>query len=416
MITFILSAIKIIILLGFLIFIHELGHFTVAKLCKVKVNEFAIGFGPTIWKKQGKETKYALRLFPLGGFVSMEGEEERSEDSRSFSKASIPKRISIVVAGATVNIIFAVVIYFIISATSGTYISNEINSTINGYAAQSIDLKNGDKIVQIDNKKINNKADLDKILKKSKGEDLNIKIERENNTLDFTIKPTEVKTKVTGIYLDENCKIAAVEKGSSSEKQGIKSNDKLIKINNKEINGDRNKALELIGEKGVNTMLVTVERKEKEINIELTPDYVSSYYLGVNLKQAPDTFINRCIGAKIQTKEFVFSIVDNLKKLFTGNVGIDQMMGPVGISEVVAKTNGFQEFISMMALISLSLGVTNLLPIPALDGGKIFILIIEAIRRKPMKQETEINIQLLGFSILIALSLYVTYNDILRIF
>ena len=416
MITFILSAIKIIILLGFLIFIHELGHFTVAKLCKVKVNEFAIGFGPTIWKKQGKETKYALRLFPLGGFVSMEGEEERSEDSRSFSKASIPKRIAIVVAGATVNIIFAVVIYFIISATSGTYISNEINSTINGYAAQSIDLKNGDKIVQIDNKKINNKADLDKILKKSKGEDLNIKIERENNTLDFTIKPTEVKTKVTGIYLDENCKIAAVEKGSSSEKQGIKSNDKLIKINNKEINEDRNKALELIGEKGVNTMLVTVERKGKEINIELTPDYVSSYYLGVNLKQAPDTFINRCIGAKIQTKEFVFSIVDNLKKLFTGNVGIDQMMGPVGISEVVAKTNGFQEFISMMALISLSLGVTNLLPIQALDGGKIFILIIEAIRRKPMKQETEINIQLLGFSILIALSLYVTYNDILRIF
>ena len=416
MITFILSAIKIIILLGFLIFIHELGHFTVAKLCKVKVNEFAIGFGPTIWKKQGKETKYALRLFPLGGFVSMEGEEERSEDSRSFSKASIPRRIAIVVAGATVNIIFAVVIYFIISATSGTYISNEINSTINGYAAQSIDLKNGDKIVQIDNKKINNKADLDKILKKSKGEDLNIKIERENNTLDFTIKPTEVKTKVTGIYLDENCKIAAVEKGSSSEKQGIKSNDKLIKINNKEINGDRNKALELIGEKGVNTMLVTVERKGKEINIELTPDYVSSYYLGVNLKQAPDTFINRCIGARIQTKEFVFSIVDNLKKLFTGNVGIDQMMGPVGISEVVAKTNGFQEFISMMALISLSLGVTNLLPIPALDGGKILILIIEAIRRKPMKQETEINIQLLGFSILIALSLYVTYNDILRIF
>ena len=416
MITFILSAIKIIILLGFLIFIHELGHFTVAKLCKVKVNEFAIGFGPTIWKKQGKETKYALRLFPLGGFVSMEGEEERSEDSRSFSKASIPKRIAIVVAGATVNIIFAVVIYFIISATSGTYISNEINSTINGYAAQSIDLKNGDKIVQIDNKKINNKADLDKILKKSKGEDLNIKIERENNTLDFTIKPTEVKTKVTGIYLDENCKIAAVEKGSSSEKQGIKSNDKLIKINNKEINGDRNKALELIGEKGVNTMLVTVERKGKEINIELTPDYISSYYLGVNLKQAPDTFINRCIGARIQTKEFVFSIVDNLKKLFTGNVGIDQMMGPVGISEVVAKTNGFQEFISMMALISLSLGATNLLPIPALDGGKILILIIEAIRRKPMKQETEINIQLLGFSILIALSLYVTYNDILRIF
>ena len=163
-------------------------------------------------------------------------------------------------------------------------------------------------------------------------------------------------------------------------------------------------------------MLITVERKGKEINIELTPNYISKYYIGVNLKQAPDTFINRCINAGIQTKEFMFSIIDNLKKLFTGNVSVDQMMGPVGISEVVAKTNGIQEFISMLALVSLSLGITNLLPIPALDGGKILILIIEAIRRKPLKQETEINIQLLGFSLLIALSLYITYNDILRIF
>lgn len=416
MVTFIISAIKIIFLLGFLIFIHELGHFTVAKLCKVKVNEFAIGFGPTIWKKQGKETKYALRLFPLGGFVSMEGEEERSEDSRSFSKASIPKRIAIVVAGATVNIIFALVVYFILSATSGTYISNEIDNTIEGYAAQNIGLQSGDKIVEINNKKVNSKNDLDEILKKSNGEELNLKIKRQDNILEFKTKPTEVKLKMTGIYLDEKSKIATVEKGSSSERQGIKSNDKLLKINNQYINGDRNKAIELIGQKGLNTMLITVERKGKEINIELTPDYISKYYIGVNLKQAPDTFINRCINAGIQTKEFMFSIIDNLKKLFTGNVGVDQMMGPIGISEVVAKTDGIKEFISMLALVSLSLGITNLLPIPALDGGKILILIIEAIRRKPLKQETEINIQLLGFSLLIALSLYITYNDILRIF
>lgn len=98
MLTFFINAIKIIFLLGLLVFIHEGGHFIVAKLCKVKVNEFAIGFGPTIWKKQGKETKYALRLIPLGGFVSMEGEEERSLEEGSFSKASIPKRIAIVVA------------------------------------------------------------------------------------------------------------------------------------------------------------------------------------------------------------------------------------------------------------------------------------------------------------------------------
>lgn len=416
MLTFILSAIKIIFLLGFLVFIHELGHFTVAKLCKIKVNEFAIGFGPTIWRKQGKETKYALRLFPLGGFVSMEGEEERSEDSRSFSKASIPKRIAIVIAGATVNIIFALTVYFILSATTGTYISNEIDTTINGYAAQNVGIQSGDKIIEINGKKINSKNDLNKIIEKSNGEELNLKVQRNEEILELKTKPTEIKTKVTGIYLDENCKIAAVEKGSSSERQGIQANDKLLKVNHQEINQNRDKALELITQKGVDTMLITVQRGKEEIDIELTPDYISKYYLGVNLKEAPDTFINRCINGGMETKEFMFSIIDNLKQLFTGNVGIDQMMGPVGISEAVAKTNGFHEFIYMLALISLSLGITNLLPIPALDGGKILILIIEAIRRKPLKEQTEINIQLLGFSLLIALSIFITYHDILRIF
>lgn len=252
MISFIISAIKIIFLLGFLILIHETGHFVVAKLCKVSVNEFAIGFGPTIWKKQGKETKYALRLVPLGGFISMEGEEEASDKEGSFSKASIPKRIAIVAAGATVNIIFALIVYFIL-ATSYNF----------------------------------------------------------------------------------------------------------------QTTGDFNDAIQFAGEK---------------------------------------------------TGIFVSSTFDGLKQLFTGKIGMDQMMGPVGISEVVSKTDGLFEFINMLAIISLSLGVTNLLPIPALDGGKILLLIIEAIRRKPLSQKMEINIQLLGFSFLIVLSIFVTYHDIVRIF
>ena len=181
----------------------------------------------------------------------MEGEEERSENEGSFSKASIPKRIAIVMAGATVNILFGLIVYFILMSTSAT-------------------------------------------------------------------SPTNVM-------------------------------DKII-------------------------------------------------YGGA------------------ETKEFVVSVLDNLKMMATGGISVDQMMGPVGISEVVLKTNSFKEFVYMLAVISLSLGVTNLLPIPALDGGKILLLIIEAIRRKPLKESVEIKIQLLGFSILIALSLYITYNDILRIF
>ena len=129
MINFIITVLKVIFLLGFLIFIHEGGHFIVAKLCKIKVKEFAIGFGPTIWRKQGKETKYALRIIPLGGFVSLEGEEAQfSDEERAFCNASILKRSAIVSAGAIVNIIFALIAYLIISDTS-QYLYGVTNAT-----------------------------------------------------------------------------------------------------------------------------------------------------------------------------------------------------------------------------------------------------------------------------------------------
>ena len=344
----------------------------------------------------------------------MEGEDEASEDERSFSKASIPKRIAICAAGAIVNIIFAVVVYFIVMATSGVYISNVVDSTIPEYAAEQAGIQSGDVIVELNGEKIDNKYDLDDIMENATGEHIRVKVERNGEILEFNIKPTEVKSRVTGMYLDDKCQVIMVDKGSSSEKQGIQANDVITKINNEETNGDTNKIIEVLQQEGTGTILLTIQRGNAEINIELTPDYISTYYLGVNMKMAPDTFLNRCYYGVVETKNFVFSIVDNVKQLFTGNVGIDQMTGPIGIGEMVSQTNGFREFIYLMALISIA--VTNLLPIPALDEGKILILIIEAIRRKPMKPENEINIQLLGFSILIALSIYVSYNDILRLF
>lgn len=254
MISTLLAIIKIVFLLGFLIGIHETGHFLIAKLCKVKVNEFSIGFGPVIWRKETKETKYALRLIPLGGFVRMEGEEERSDNEGSFSKASVPRRIAIVAAGAIVNIIFALIIYFILSA----------------------------------------------------------------------------------VIISQNAKIAS-------------------------------------------------------------------------------NFQNTVKLAGSSTAKFATETIEGVKNLFTGKITKDQLIGPVGISEVVAKTNGFAEFTYILAVISISLGVTNLIPFPPLDGGKILLLIIEAIRRKPLKEDTEIKIQLLGFAILIGLSIFVTFNDIVRI-
>ena len=211
MISFIINAIKIIFLLGFLILIHEGGHFLVAKLCKVRVNEFAIGFGKVIWSRQGKETKYSIRIIPLGGFCSMEGEDEESDAVGSFSKVSVWKRMAIVFAGATVNIIFGILVYFVLISSVGIQ------------------------------------------------------------------------------FLDP----------------------------------------------------------------------------------ARDTFFNRIYYGAKGTGEFIATIFDSIKTLITGGIKTDQMVGIVGISEVVVKTNGIINYLYLLAVISVSLGVTNLLPIPALDGGKI---------------------------------------------
>ncbi len=241
MLTFIVNAIKIIFLLGILVFIHEGGHFIVAKFCKVKVNEFALGFGKTIISKKIGETVYALRMIPLGGFVRMEGEEQPSEEKGAFNNAKTWKKILIVAAGGLVNIIFAIIIVF------------------------------------------------------------------------------------------------------------------LLVI----------------------------------------------FYYKYPLKEALQV-----------TGTFAYSIIESLKILFSGNVTINELMGPVGISSIIVQTTDLVNYIYLIAAVSLSLGVTNLLPIPPLDGGKILIYIIEAIRRKPIKEETEIAIQMTGFVCIIILSIFVMMNDI----
>ena len=420
MISFIITIFKVVFLLGFLIFIHEGGHFIVAKLCKIRVNEFAIGFGPTIWKKQGKQTKYALRLIPLGGFVSLEGEDERSEQEGSFSTASIPKRMAIIVAGGLVNIIFGIIVYFILMSSIGNNTSLVIQSTIPNYAAEQSGILNDDEIIKINNKKVNVKADIDKILANCNGETLKVTVKRNQNQEEIEVQPTKLPYKNTGIYLkntsdDEgSTKIITVENGSSAEKYGLKANDKIVKINDIEVK-NRQDIVNIINKEEINELKFTIERGGETLDIKVIPDTLYQYYLGIQFKKAENSFGNNVYYALFSTRDFIFSIADNIKMLFTGNVGLDQMMGPVGISEAVASTKGVEDFVYLLALISLSLGVTNLLPFPALDGGKFVLLLLEAIRGKKLKEQTEINLQLLGFAILIMLAVYITFNDVMRI-
>lgn len=329
-----INAIKIIFLLGFLVFIHEGGHFLAARLFKVKVEAFSIGFGPKIFTKKGKETEYSISAIPFGGYVKMTGETERSEEEGAFNKAKVSHRIAIVAAGAIVNIIFGIIVYFILCLASGYNISTTVSEIIPEASSNVSQIEIGDKILKVGNKKIRIKSDISKALKESKGEPIKVLVNRNNQELEIEVTPTEY--------------------------QGI-------------------------------------------------------YILGIQVALAEGTWNEKIYYAFWETADFLLNIGESLKMLFTGNVGVEQMTGPIGISEIVVKTSGIYDFIYLLSLISLSLGVTNLLPIPALDGGRILLLIIEGIRGKALKEEIELSIQSIGFALLILFSLYVSYNDVLRV-
>ena len=339
MVAFIVNALKIIFVLGFLVLIHEGGHFCIAKLCKIKVNEFAIGFGPTLVSKTKGETKYALHLIPFGGFVSMEGEEEHSDKEGSFSNASTWKKVAIVMAGGIVNIVFGIIVYFLLITNSGNLSTNVVNHTLQGYAAESAGILQGDKILFIDKQKVRNSSDINQYLSKTKDKEVTVTIERNKNIIQVTLQPNKLNT------------------------------------------GD-----------------------------------TEYYYLGIVFQKIEQSSLSdRIYYGLLNTGNFIGSIFENLRELFTGKVNVNQMVGIVGISDMVVKTSGFYEYAYMIAVISISLGITNLLPFPPLDGGKVVLYLVEAIRRKPIKEEIELKLQAIGFAIIIALSIYVTYRDIIRI-
>lgn len=414
--SFLIGALKIIFVLGFLILIHEGGHFFVAKACGVKVREFSLGFGPKIFDKQGKETKYTLRLIPFGGFVDMLGETERKDEPGSFSSSPVWKRILIVIAGATVNIIFGFLVYFSLISIDFNQVSTTVDQIYPEYIENLSELKEGDILNRINGKKIHIKSDLDSYLSDINDENLLLEIERDGKNKQINVKATKEVTKYVGIYFGASNNITSeieyIAPDSPAEKSGLNIGDIIIGINGIKTENPT----EISDSITTDEVEFLVLRNNEEKTIKVNTEDVESYILGVVLKKADPNFLNRLYYGYWETIDYLKSIGNNLISLFTGGVKMNQMMGPIGISEVIVKSEGISQFVYFLSIISLSLGISNLLPIPALDGGRLLLLIIEAIRRKPLKENTEITIQMLGFSFIIILSLYISFNDILRIF
>lgn len=413
--TFIIGALKIIIVLGTLITIHELGHFSIAKAFNVKVHRFAIGFGPKIFTKNSTETEYTLRLIPFGGFVQLEGEDKRSEDERAFNKKKVWQRISIISAGALVNIIFALLIYFCISSIGNTFVTSQVIGVAEGTKAYDIGIRENDNILKVNNRNTITKTHVVEAIENSKTDDIIFEVERngEKIIIETAIKPETIG--IIGVGFSDENEIVYIQKNSAAEISGLLLQDQVIKIKG-ELVEDVIELIETIRLNPNKILNFTIERDGKEMNIEIVPKAETARRLDTNYKIINPGFWGGLKYSIDETGYYFNETIKGIARIFTGNTENVEFMGPVGIAKEITKTEEYAQFFYLMSAISLSLGIFNLLPIPALDGGKILLLLIEGVRRKPIKEKTEIGLQLVGFAIIIMLSIVVTLSDIIKIF
>lgn len=405
--------IKIVLLLGTLITIHELGHFTVAKLCKVKVNAFSIGFGPKLLKKQAGETEYTLRLFPFGGFVQMEGEEERSDDERAFNKKTVWQRIAIVVAGAAVNIIFAFIVYFFMTSATNIYITNEVSYLQEGPIYEA-GIRSGDTILSINNKKTLTYDDIDNQITRAKNDEMIFKIERDNVIQDITVTIPYTDRGNIGAALSDSGEVLYILRNSPAKKMGLEENDIIKSVNGIEKEHAR-ELIEIIRKIKNAPIELGILRNGENITLSGETNSIRDRIYSLGCTIIEPGFFGGFKYALHETKFFVETTIIGTIELLEGKTKDVEIMGPVGIANEITSTEEVYDFFYLMASISLSLGIFNLLPIPALDGGRIFILLIEATRRKPMNEKIEQSLIIVGFLALMLLAVVITISDIARI-
>lgn len=344
-----------ILLFGFLIAIHEFGHFITAKAFGVRVNEFAIGMGPAIFSRQRGETLYALRAFPVGGFCAMEGEEDDSDDPRSFGKQAGWKKLIILTAGAAMNFLTGLVLILLLFSRAQAFTSPVLAGFMDGFPLEGEQgLMAGDRILSINGEQIYLYSDVTLFLGRGSGEPYDLVVERNGQRVVLNDLPLELRE--------------YTENGQT----------------------------------------------------------VTRYGLYFELEEAT-------LGAKLKNSwynamDFVRLVRLSLTDLLSGAAGVKDLTGPVGIVDTITQVGSQSETVAVAlenilyfgALIAVNLAVMNLLPLPALDGGRIFFLLINGVwtlifhRRIDPKYESYVHIA--GLVALLALMAVVTFNDLVRIF
>lgn len=380
----------VIPILGFLVFIHELGHFLCAKKFNIKVTEFGFGFPPRLYGFRYGETLYSINLIPIGGFVKMVGEEDPT-DPRSFANQSVIARIIVLSAGSFMNVIVPIVIFTTLLILPHDTISGEV--TIGGIAPQSpaqiSGLKEGDVILKIDDIPVNNHTELIESIKKSRGEPTKFLVRRTRNITGMQTSPEFSSTEV--IELTPRTEIPKLK------------------------------------------VVTEVSDSSREVSLSSAKAYQSSLKIGDTLTQGSVGILIGTLNPKITQQQLGIwdAVSTSIEKIFlvvtSTFSGVTNWIsegndpgfaGPIGIAQVTDQVAeiGIAPVFELMALISISLAIVNMLPIPALDGGRLLFVLIEATRGgKRISPKTEGFIHMAGFAVLIALIILMSYIDITRI-
>jgi regulator of sigma E protease len=447
--TYLIYILSFLALLGVLVTIHEFGHFIVARMCKVHVQRFSVGMGPVIYKKYDKHgTEFALSAIPLGGYVSMitnklieiepEISNQLNEEQLKNTFDSKPKwqRASIMFAGPLANFLLSIFIFtaiFINTVDPQTIpVIKSVDQNIS-YSTNETFLEN-DKIILINNTGVKDAKDINLELLSYAGFSgkLNFSVLRPEiddpvivgvNVTDFL--PTSDSQTNPSEYLGININylvqpiIGKIITGGSADKAGLKSNDKILKIGNTNIyfaddireKVSRNPNADLEFKVLRNDEIIYVPVKiDSEINQNIRVGVLGiAFGTSRSFSQSLSKGTYETYNLSIKTLQFI-------GKMITGNMGTENLSGPIGIAQMAGNTAqaGFLPFMYLMALLSISLAVINLLPIPVLDGGQLSLLALEAVRGKPLPEKVENIIYTGGAALVVMLMIFAIFNDVLR--
>jgi len=424
-----MTLIYFLIVIGILVFVHEFGHFIIAKRAGVRVEKFSLGFGPKLVGFKKGDTEYLISALPLGGYVKMAGEnpdEEPTGDAGEFQSKTVWQRIKIGIAGPLTNILLAFLVMPLVFMI-GTYSEGpaKVGYVEKNSPGERAGFMAGDVIEKVNGRSITDWSKALALIAVNPDTDVTVIVDRHGEKKNMVLRPataTEFKIGTSGLVPDMPAEIGRLKPEFPAEQGGLKLNDKIIAVNGRIIY-HWNQFSTLIRESKGEKLTLLLEREGKRIEKSVTPIMDNGrYVIGVEpiIKQVLVRYgflesVQLGFSKTIDLMDLTFI---TLKQLFSLNISIKNIGGPVMIAQMSgqAAAAGLSSFLLFLAFVSISLGILNLLPIPVLDGGLVLFLIIEAIRKKPLSRKTMEVSQSIGAALLITLIVVVSYNDIMRMF